>query len=216
MATTATETARSIISDALQKIGVVAQNAPMTADQAAHGLRALNRMLKAWQNSGYQVFATSSQSVTLTTARVYTLDPIRPLQILSCRFKQNGIERPMVAMTRDEYDTLPMKETQGTPTMFYYDRQREAARLFVWPVMPYVSGETLEITQIREVEDLALSSQVDIPGEWYDAAVYGLAARLSDDYLINAPNVVGRAAQELDAALAFDREGSIWFRDAQG
>ena len=216
MATTATETARSIISDALQKIGVVAQNAPMTAEQAAHGLRALNRMLKSWQNSGYQVFATSSQSVTLTTAAVYILDPIRPLQILSCRFKQNGIERPMVAMTRDEYDTMPMKSTRGAPTMFYYDRQREAARLYVWPVMPYVSGETLEITQIREVEDLKLNSEVDIPGEWYDAAVYGLAARLSDDYIISAPSVVARAEKELAAALSFDREGSIWFRDAQG
>lgn len=216
MAATATETARTVISDALRKIGVVALNMPMTAEQADHGLRALNRMLKAWQNKGYQVFATSSQSVTLTTSAVYTLDPVRPLQILSCRFKQGQIERPMVAMTRDEYDTLPIKTTQGAPTMFYYDRQREAARLYVWPVMASVAGETLEITQIREAEDMTLGSAVDIPGEWYDAAVYGLAARLADDYVIQAPTVIARAEKELADALAFDRDGSIWFHDAQG
>lgn len=213
MATTSTETARSIIGDALRKIGVVAMDEEMTADQAAHGLRALNRMLKSWQNKGYSVFAKASQSVTLTTAASYTLNPVRPLEILSCRFRQNGIDRPLLQFTRDEYDSLPLKTSTGTPTSFYYDRQREAAVLYVWPVMAAVDGETLQITYTREFEDMGLTDVIDVPGEWYDAVVYGLAARLSDDFLAPSPNVVARAEVELRDALAFDREGSVWFHE---
>ncbi len=213
MATTSTETARSIVSDALRKIGVVAMDEDMTADQSAHGLRALNRMVKSWQNKGYSVFAKASQVVTLTTAASYTLTPVRPLEILSCRFRQNGIDRPMLQFTRDEYDSLPLKTSTGTPTTFYYDRQREAARLYVWPVMAAVNGETLQITYTREFEDMALTDALDVPTEWYDATVYGLGARLADDFSVAVPGVVARSEALLREALAFDREGSIWFHE---
>jgi len=213
MGTTSTETARSIIGDALRKIGVAAMDEEMTADQSAHGLRALNRMLKSWQNKGYSVFAKASQVVTLTTAASYTLNPVRPLEILSCRFRQNGVDRPLLQFTRDEYDSLPLKTSTGTPTTFYYDRQREAALLYVWPVMAVAAGETLQITYTREFEDMALTSPLDVPTEWYDAVVYGLAARLSDDFTVAAPNVVARSEALLREALAFDREGSIWFHE---
>ncbi len=213
MAVTATDTARDLIGDALRKIGVVAIDEPMNADQAAAGLRALNRMLKSWQNKGFCTWAKASQSVELTTDSSFTLKPARPLEILSCRFTQNGVERPMLSFTRDEYDSLPVKTSQGTPTTFHYDRQREDARLYVWPVMASVNGETLEITYTRELEDTTLDAPVDVPGEWYDAVVYGLAARLADDYTVAAGNVIARAEAELRDALAFDREGSVWFHE---
>ncbi len=213
MAVTATDTARDLIGDALRKIGVVAIDEPMNADQAAAGLRALNRMLKSWQNKGFCTWAKASQSVALTTDSSFRLNPARPLEILSCRFTQNGVERPMLSFTRDEYDSLPVKTSQGTPTTFHYDRQREDARLYVWPVMASVNGETLEITYTRELEDTTLDAPVDVPGEWYDAVVYGLAARLADDYTVAAGNVIARAEAELRDALAFDREGSVWFHE---
>lgn len=211
MATTDTDTVRELLESAMRKIGVVAEDEAMTADQAMNGLRAFNRMVKAWQNRGYNLWAYASQAVTLTTAAVYTLDPVRPLDIMSCRLKRSGIETPMIRLTRDQYDLLPVKASQGTPTQFYYDRQREAARLYVWPVLAAASGETLEITYIREFEDMGLDDAPDIPGEWYDAAVYSLAARLADDFRVDPGNVVARAEEELRLALAGDREGSIWF-----
>lgn len=215
MVTTTTDTCRDIVSDALRKIGVVSIDEPMNADQAQHGMRALNRLLKSWQNKGYDLWAATSQSVVLTTAAAHTLNPARPLQILSCRFKKSGIERPMQSMTRDEYDNLPLKTAQGIPTTYYYDRQREAARLYVWPVLAVAAGETLEITFTREFEDMGLDDAPDVPTEWYEAVVYGLGARLADDYMISANNVVARAEAELQQALAFDREGSIFFGEVR-
>ena len=64
----------------------------------------------------------------------------------------------------------------------------------------------------REFEDQTdLTAVPDVPGEWWDAVVYGLAARLADDYGKNVPNVVARAEEELRLALSADREGSIYF-----
>lgn len=48
-------TARDIVEQAYRKIGVVASDEAMTADQAANGLIALNNMMHGWAVSGVDV-----------------------------------------------------------------------------------------------------------------------------------------------------------------
>lgn len=212
MATTGTYTCREILSDAFRKLGVVAEDEDMTADQAETGKRALNRMLKAFQNHGANLWSYATQTVTLTTAASYTMAPARPVRINTVSFKTGDIETPMQELTREEYRTLPLKTATGIPTCFYYDRQREAALLYVWPVLSSASGQTLIVDYEREFEDVDLDDAVDVPGEWFDAVVYGLAARLADDYGADpGGKVMMRAERELELALAADREGSVWF-----
>lgn len=211
MAITETYTCLEVCTDALRKIGVVAADEQATADEIETASRALNRMLKSWQNRGYNLWAVSSESVTATTGASHSLTAGRPLSIESIRVKQNGIETPMRQMTRDEYDRLPQKDTTGIPTQFYFNRQRDNATFLVWPVFASVTTQTFEVTYIRELNDVVLSEQVDVPSEWYDATIYGLAARLLDDYDISKPNLQARAEEELRIAQAFDREESIWF-----
>lgn len=212
MATTGTYTTRDLVEDALRKIGVVAIDDPMTADESAHALRALDRLMKSWQNREYSLWLNATQTLTLTTSASYTLSPVRPLRILNARLVRSGIETPMQELTREEYDDLPLKSATGVPTTFYYDRQREASLFYVWPVLAAANGETIKIAYEREFEDQTdLTAVPDVPGEWWDAVVYGLAARLADDYGKNVPNVVARAEEELRLALSADREGSIYF-----
>jgi hypothetical protein len=214
MAVTGTYTNRQILTDAFRKIGVVAEDDDMNADQASAGTRVLSRMLKALQNKGANLWTYTSQTVTLTTAASYTMSPVRPLRILNVNFNDGSTETPMQELTRDEYKTLPVKTTTGTPTTYYYDRQRESALLYIWPVLSSASGETLEVDYEREIEDVDLDDAADVPGEWYDAVVYGLASRLSDDYGVDdvvSQRVMARAEKELDIALTADREGSVFW-----
>lgn len=212
MAVTATRTNSELCLRALRKIGVVAIDEAATTEELNIAADALNEMLKGWQNRRLDLWFKASMSVACTTNAAYTLDPVRPLEIESVRFKQSGRETPMVQMTRREYDALPIKTTAGTPTQFYYDRQREAAQLYVWPVLSSVTTETLEITYKREVEDVVLAEVADVPGEWWDAVVYNLADRLQDDFAdINAPRVTQRAQLLLQDALGYDREPSVFF-----
>lgn len=214
MAVTGTYTNREICTDALRKIGVVALDETATAEEIETARTALDRLLKSWQNRDIEIWTKASQTVTLTTSASYTLDPVRPLSIDNVNLKRSGIETPMCRMTRDEYDTLPDKTSTGLPTQFYYDRQRESALLYIWPVLSSASGETLEITYTREIEDVVLTEAADVPGEWYDAVVYGLASRLIDDFGIGEPKasrIMQRAAFLEDEALGFDREESVFF-----
>ena len=160
------------------------------------------------------LFAVSSLSITLTTATSYSMTPARPVQIQNVNFRRSGIDLPMIELNRQEYDRLPNKSATGTPTQYYYDRQKEAGTLYVWPALATAAGETLEVTYVRELSDVVLSAAVDVPSEWWDAVVYNLAMRLCDDFGINvasaAPGVAAIASSALAEALAGDREGSIY------
>lgn len=212
MAVTGTLTYSEIINAALRKIGVIAIDSEARADDVTHALKSLNRMLKSWQSRGYNIWAKAEQTVPLTTAASYTLNPVRPLKILSARLVRSGVETPMIGMTRDEYDSLPVKTSTGLPTQYYYDRQREAALFYVWPVLSVADGETVKITYEREFEDATdVNDDADVPGEWYEAVVYNLAAKLADDYEIAAQMVRATAREELFLAMSFDHEESVFF-----
>jgi len=148
--TTDTDTNLEICTAALRKIGVVGMGVTASADEIETARVALGRMLKSWQSRGYNLWAVTSMSVTATTSASYSLTPARPLALQSVRFK-SGSETPMLELSREEYDNLPLKSAAGRPTCFYYDRQKEAGTLYVWPVLSSVTTETLEITYIREL-----------------------------------------------------------------
>jgi hypothetical protein len=209
---TQTFTAGEIVTAAFRKIAVQSKDQAVETEDMAEGLRVLNWMLKAWQAKRYLTWTFTAGSLTLSTDAEYTLDPVRPLRILNARLKRAGVELPMHEMTRDEYDTLPVKTTTGVPTQFHYNRQREAARFFVWPVLSAVNGETVEYTYERELADIAGAADVlDMPVEWHECVIYNLAARLADDYQITAPKVDARAEMMLQDLLADDREESVYF-----
>lgn len=214
MAVTGTKTVRAMCTNALRKAQVVGMSDTPSGEDMAEAVDLLNMMLKAWQMSQYNIWTYTSGSLTLTTALSYTLDPVRPMQIITARLKQGGIELPMQSMTRQEYDNLPQKTSTGLPTQFYYDRQREAAKLYVWPVLATAAGETIEYTYEREFEDVTDPDDVlDVPGEWWEACLYGLSARVAESYMMLAPlsMLAPRAQSTLVAALQFDREGSVYF-----
>jgi hypothetical protein len=202
--------AREAIEDALRELGVLDVEETMDASHVRFGLRKLRRMLLSWQNLDYNVWLKAEQTLTMTAGeRSYTLDPVRPLRILSARVVTDGIETPLEALTRQDYDTLPLKTSAGRPVSFHYDRQREDALFYVWPV-PTANGETIQITYARQIAPMdTFGADVDVPEEWEDAVVYGLACALASTYSRQPP--IDLAAGALNAALAFDREDSVFF-----
>lgn len=215
MATTGTATVLDIVTDALLDLEVGAIGFDQDANITAHAVRHLNRLMKSWQlQDGAPSFLRSAMTLTLTTSATYTLNPVRPIRILSARFKRTGTETPMIRLTRQEYDDLPRKTTVGMPTQFYYDRQKEAALFYVWPVLSVAAGETVQITYEREFEDVALNDAIDLPGEWYDVAVKQLAARLAPSHGSEAAKqrLPGEAEIALRQALGASVDGeSVYF-----
>lgn len=208
MTVTGTYTVRDIVTDALLEIEAVPMGQAVPARLSDHAVRSLNRLMKSWQlMDGSPSFLKASYSLTLTTAQSYSLVPERPIRILSARFKRDGIELPMTVMTRDDWDTLPQKAVTGTPTQYYYDRQKEDALFYVWPKLSAANGETVEITYEREFNDVGINDTIDLPGEWWNAAVFGLAANLVGPYGSDKVGLKQEAAYYLNLALAAGMDG---------
>ena len=63
-------TARDIVEAAYRKLGVVASDEPLTADQAENGVNTLNRMMHGWLLDGIDI-----GHVDLELADVFTMEP---------------------------------------------------------------------------------------------------------------------------------------------
>ena len=214
MTTTLTYTAGAIANASLRKCGVVAVDRPATADEMDVAIVAFNAMLKAMQIPSITVWKLKTGSITLTDATTsYTISE-RPYDLGVVNWRNtSGLDLPMLKLTRKEYFELPDKDAAGTPTQYYYHRQRETATLYAWPVQTTGSG-TIEWEGQGEIDDItATTDTLDVPAEWYEAIIYGLADRLCDDFPVQierAAKIGLRAAAALGLAQHSDRE-SVFF-----
>lgn len=198
------QTAQEIITDALAELGVAEDEEPLQAIDLERGLRALNRMLKAWQADGVMAWTYAEGSVTLTQGDVdYVFGTggdftTVPFEILDARITRGNSTLPMHRLSREEYFAFPNRTNQGYPTQYFYDRQRASGTLYVWPA-PDATAATVSFTYRRVIMDLdAGANDFDLPQEWHEALVFGLAKRLVGAYSMAGKPAAARVEQEAE------------------
>lgn len=204
-------TARQVITHALRMIGVAAVFEDPSGEDSSIAMTQLNLMLKGWQNAGPHIFRQTEGSATLVASTVsYSLSP-RPYRVLDARYRDaNGRDLPMMELTRAEYYDLPLKTSTGVPTTYYFDPQRAAGTLYVWPVPSSVTTETVRYTYQRVIEDIDdLANDIDVPSEHLDLVSYALADRLMDLYGKDNNRITQRAMLLERNARDMDREPVI-------
>ena len=179
-------TARELINYALRKINIVAQTEEASGDDADRALMELNLMLKGWMRYEHLWRRHEGYVTVIADTKGYTLTP-RPYRIYDVRYRNSSlVDLPMIQLTKEEYYELPLKGTNGIPTQWFFDPQRDSDSLFVWPVLLAVDGttpETLRVSYQRRFEDVdTLAENVDIPQQYFDVVANNLAARLADSY----------------------------------
>lgn len=183
------ETAQQLIVDAMAELGIAEDEEPLQQVDLEKGLRALNRMLKAWQADGVMIWTLDEGTLTLAQGQAeYSFGPgadftERPFDLSDdMRINRSGNDLVMARLSRDEYMALPNKAVQGYPTQWYYDRQRDTGVLRVWPA-PDAAAGTLKFTFRRVIMDMdGAEDDIDLPQEWHEAIVFGLADRLVGMY----------------------------------
>ena len=193
-----TVTRDDIIKRALRLIGVVAQGETPTTDQVTEAALSLNGLVKAWQADGMPLWALKETSIPLTGGvNSYTLglgatvNIPKPLKVTQAWFRNtaSNVDIPLRIITKQEYNTLGNKSSQGAPIQIYYEPLRDTGVLHVFPTPGSVdaSAGTVYIVYQRPFEDFDSSTDnPDFPQEWYDAVTYGLATRLAPEYGIPA------------------------------
>lgn len=122
----------------------------------------------------------------------YDMEDIRPLRyirvaetggtVLNLRqllLGNSQNEITLSAANLDDYSAMSNKETLSEqPTLFWFDRKKEAPELVFWPTPNNLMRQVVAWTY-REIEETAdLAAEVDIPKRWYLAILNELALRM--------------------------------------
>lgn len=217
-------TARGIVQAALEMIGVVPIGETAEAEHSTKALEQLNLMVKTWGASSdpkLWLLTEGSQALTASTAS-YTLTAAR--KVLSVRRRTSNNDTPLSGLGRSDYFDLPTKSATGIPNSWYFDPQRSARKLYIWPTADTstAASTTLQYTYLRVIEDLdTLDDDFDLPQEWLEPLEVSLAARLILPFRVHITDPAGAAliqqrAESLYAQLSsYDEEpGSLFFQPA--
>lgn len=213
-------TALDIIKGALEDLGVVAVEEPLSNADAQTGLSALNSMINHWSVRRLMVYALIKESFTLTIGtNSYTIgaggvfNTARPNKIAGAFVRNsNGNDYPLdVLMTQDAYNSIGTKTTQGLPDSLYYDPQYPLGVIY----LSYAPDQayTLFLESLKSYADIgAITASVDatFPPEYREALRSNLAIRLAPKYGVLVPQTVMMIAGEsLDALRAQNFELNV-------
>lgn len=184
-----TLTGSQIIEEAFDLCGIGAEGEAVSADMYARALRSLNLIVKAWGAEEHLWLRTDRTLALVAGQAAYAVEP-KPMRITAVARANiaSSIETSMMEWSRSEYNDMPNKITQSIPTAFYYDPQRTAGTLYVWPAPSAATAAQfrLTITYLRTLQDFdSTNDSPDLPQEWLLALCYGLAEQLAIKY--NAP-----------------------------
>ncbi|CAB4145518.1 hypothetical protein UFOVP1204_17 [uncultured Caudovirales phage] len=126
----------------------------------------------------------------------------------------NPRETPMSRQSQYDYLAQPNKTMQGRPIQIWFNRQREAPVIYVWPT-PNASYSTnqMVVSRKRQIMDVGtLAETLDIPQRWYNSIISSLAYNLSCECPIVKPEMMPalkmRRDEELSLAQFEERDDS--------
>lgn len=175
-----TATARQLIKDALQDIGVVASGESMDADMAQDALRKLNYMLASWSAQGITVPYFTLETIQATTSPQAV--PTRPMRYTSAIVSiGNGVDYPVEIINQEQYESILNKQITGIPRQVWWDELYPASNLYFY----FVPDKPYPVTLTRW-DKLALITELDatigLPGEYLLPIETGLAVVLAPGY----------------------------------
>jgi hypothetical protein len=134
-------TALTLITDALIEIGAHDLGQTVPAEDAALGLRYLNRIMERWSNSPGLFPVLPEISVPMSGAASYTIGPTgdvvstRPLRIDRATFVLGEVEYPVNVLSRQEWDAIAVKNVTGSPVSdVWFDASVTNARIYTYPI----------------------------------------------------------------------------------
>jgi hypothetical protein len=150
--------------------------------------RELNLLFAELSNRQVNLWKVEAGSISLTQGTATYSVPARTVMILDAYVSlDNGTsdqtDRYITPISRTEYASYASKQTQGQPTVYWFDRLI-APTLTTYPVADANGPYTLNYYACVQMQDgnLTGGETPDVPYRWLDVLVTGLAKRLSRYY----------------------------------
>jgi hypothetical protein len=197
--TTLPLTVEEYVAQAAYELGAYASGEILSGEDMEDGIVRFNGMLKMWAGDNLYREATTSLTVTAATGTVAL--PAGARDVASVRHVVSATNKRLLAeWSRGEYYRLPNRTASGNPTAYYLAKTISALSLYVWPVP--AANITLEVDYYRLPEVVTDPSEtLDLPEEWQEAVVQGLASRMANMFgsTRTDPSTVARIDQRAAA-----------------
>jgi len=196
-----------IIKQAFKKIGVLASDSTLSADDANDAKRMLNQMLDYWSIEGLMCYCFINDSYTLTSTKAdYTIgdggniDTDRPNKIESATINNGTSDYLLEIVTNEQYQGIYDKTLSGTPTKLLYNPEYPLGKLYFWPTPDSAyTGTISSKTRLSQLSNLA--EDIALPEGYEIAIIYNLAILLAPEYGKRIPPDVYKTALETKAAI---------------
>ena len=144
--------------------------------------RSINIMLAEWANRGLNQWTIEQTTQALIEGTpTYTLNSnvIDILDMVIRRtINETVTDTNITRISRSEYTNIPVKETKGRPTQFFFDKLTEPV-IKVWPA-PENSTDVLLFNKMVRMDDADTAiNTMDMPFRFYPCFAAGLAYYLS-------------------------------------
>ena len=169
----------------------------------------LNLLFSEWGNRGIHLWKVINHTQTLTAGtNVYTA-PADASDVLEVVFRNGDTDTTMTKISRSEYENLPNKTSQGTPSQYYIKRDLNAVKIHLY-LTPNTTGTQLNYYYVGRIEDVgAYTNTPDAPYRFLPCLVSGLAYYTSQEIALERSQELERRYEaELQRALIEDSQST--------
>jgi len=145
----------------------------------------LNLLFSEWANRGYSLWKVQNHTQNLTASTNQYTAPSNADDILEMVFRQttggNQTDTTMTKISRSEYQNIPNKESTGTPTQFYVQRNLSNVTITTY-LTPNTTDTQINYWYVQRIEDVGkYTNTPDAPFRFLPCMVSGLAYYLSQE-----------------------------------
>ena len=124
--------------------------------------RSLNLMLAEWANRGLNQWTIVERTQALTDGTAAYSLGTDVIDILSAVVRRSSTDYALERISRDAYQNIPTKSTEGRPSQFFLDRQITPS-LKVWPT-PENSTDVIYYNALTRMDDAdSATNTLEVP-----------------------------------------------------
>ena len=182
--------------------GYLQEGQDPNAEQFANYMNRLNDVINFEQTQGLKLWLQYNLPVTLVAGQqTYTFGPTggivmnKPMRVLDSSFysDSNQISRPLIPLSRDEFNRLSNPTQTGAINSFFVDKQQTQLAVSFWlvPDAQAATGSVTLLIQQQVTNLVSLTDTMNFPQEWFIFLRWALA----DDICTGQPkDIMDRCA----------------------
>jgi len=151
----------------------------------------LNLLFSEWGNRGIHLWKVKNNTANLTAGTTTYTAPSDASDVLEVVFRNGSTDTSMTKISRSEYENLPNKTSQGTPSQYYVRRDLSSVKIKLF-LTPDTTGTKINFFYVGRIEDVGVyTNTADAPFRFLPCLVSGLA-------YYTAQEVAPQLSQELE------------------